>query len=75
MTQTMTREARTQLVLTVVAIALGGIVFVLTTDFMIGVGVGAAVFAIARQAMKAWVPSSGHDAGSASEPDRESARP
>ena len=53
-TQPTTREARTQLVLTVIAIAVGGIVFALAGDFVIGVGVGAAVFALARQAMKVW---------------------
>ena len=50
MTQPTTREARTQLILTVIAIAVGGVVFALTADFVLGVGVGAAVFALARQA-------------------------
>ena len=73
-TQTTTREARTQLVLAVVAIAVGGVVFALTSDFIIGVGVGAAVFALARQATKVWGHKSGHGADAASEPpDREPA--
>ena len=54
MAQATTREARTQLVLTVIAIAVGGIVFALTSDFVIGVGVGAAAFALARQGTKVW---------------------
>jgi ABC-2 type transport system permease protein len=54
MTQPTTREARTQLILTVIAIAVGGVVFALTADFVLGVGVGAAVFALARQATNVW---------------------
>jgi ABC-2 type transport system permease protein len=54
MTKRTTREARTQLILTVIAIGVGGVVFVLASDFVIGVGVGAAVFAVARQGMKVW---------------------
>ena len=42
MTQSTTREARTQLILIVIAIAVGGVVFAFTGDFVIGVGVGAA---------------------------------
>jgi ABC-2 type transport system permease protein len=53
-TKPTTREARTQLILTIIAIAVGGIVFALTSDFIIGIGVGAAVFALARQGMKIW---------------------
>ena len=52
--QSTKREARTQLVLIVIAIAIGAVVFALAGDFVIGVGVGAGVFALARQAMKAW---------------------
>jgi ABC-2 type transport system permease protein len=48
------RAARTQLVLGVLAIAVGGVVFALASDFVIGVGVGAAVFALGRQATKVW---------------------
>ena len=73
MKQTTTREARTQLLLTAIAIAVGGVVFALTADFVIGVGVGAAVFALARQAMKVWAPKSSHEGNAASEPDREPA--
>lgn len=54
MTAQPAREARTQLVLTVIAIGTGGAVFALAGDFVIGVGVGAAVFALARQAVKVW---------------------
>ena len=74
MTQPTTREARAQLVLTIVAIAVGGIVFALSSDFVIGVGVGAAVFALARQAMKAWEHENDHQDDTASKPDRESVR-
>ena len=74
MTERTTREIRTQLVLTVIAIAVGGIVFALAGDFVIGVGVGAAVFALARQAMKVWGRKSDHQVGTASEPDHEPAR-
>lgn len=56
------REARAQLVLVVIAIAVGGVAAVLTGDVVLGVGIGAAAFALARQALKAWGP----DAGSAS---------
>jgi ABC-2 type transport system permease protein len=48
------KAGRAQLVLAVVAIAVGGAVFVLTGDFVIGVGVGAAAFVVARRAMKRW---------------------
>jgi hypothetical protein len=41
-------------VLTVVAIVLGGGVFALTGDVVMGVGVGAAAFAVARQGTKLW---------------------
>ena len=41
---------------------------------MIGVGVGAAVFALARQAMKVWGRKSDHQVNTASEPDHEPAR-
>jgi ABC-2 type transport system permease protein len=54
-TRSTTRDARAQLVLTAIAIAAGGVVFAFTSDFVIGVGVGAAVFALTRQAMRAWV--------------------
>jgi ABC-2 type transport system permease protein len=70
-TQSTTREARTQLIIMVIAIAVGGIVFVLTGDFVIGVGVGAAVFAVVRQVMKAWGRTGDRHAGIADEPDRE----
>ena len=65
------REDRTQLILIVIAVAVGGVVFVLANDFVIGVGVGAAVFAVARQALRVWGRGSG-DAHVADEPERES---
>jgi ABC-2 type transport system permease protein len=71
MTPPATPEARTQLVLTVTAIAVGGLVFAFTGDFVIGVGVGAAVFAVSRQAMKIWGRRSDHQADTTHEPDRE----
>lgn len=52
--QPASHDARTQLILTVIAIAIGGVVFALTEDFVIGVGIGAVVFAVARQALKIW---------------------
>ena len=63
MTQTTKREARTQLVLVATAIAVGGVVFLLTGDFVIGVGVGAAVFALARQATRIWGRKADRHAG------------
>jgi ABC-2 type transport system permease protein len=54
MRSTTTREARMQFILVVMAVAAGGVVFALVGDFIMGVGVGAAVFALARQAMKLW---------------------
>jgi ABC-2 type transport system permease protein len=72
-TQPTTREARTQLVLTVIGIAVGGIMFALTGDFVLGVGVGAVVFTLARQAMKIWGRKTDHQVNTASEPDREPA--
>jgi ABC-2 type transport system permease protein len=53
-TPSTTREARTQVVLIVVAIVVGGGVFALTGDVVMGVGVGAAAFAVARQGTKLW---------------------
>ena len=69
--QPTTREAPTQLILSVIAIAVGGIVFALTGDFVIGVGVGAAVFALARQAIKVWGRKRDEQVDTANEPDRE----
>jgi hypothetical protein len=63
MTQATKREARTQLVLMVTAIAVGGVVFMLTGDFVIGVGVGAAVFVLTRQAKRIWRRNADHEAG------------
>jgi hypothetical protein len=67
----MTREARTQVVLVVIAIAVGGVVFALAGDFVMGVGVGAAVFALARQGMKVWGRRGEDQSGTAREPYRE----
>ena len=71
--QSTKRDARTQLVLIVIAIVVGGVVFALAGDFVIGVGVGAGVFALARQAMKAWGRKDDVQARAANEPDREPA--
>ena len=71
MTQPTTREPRTQLVLTVIAIAVAGLVFAFTGDFVIGVGVGAAAFAVARQAVKIRGHKSDHEADTTHKPDRE----
>ena len=71
--QSTKRQARTQLVLIVIAIAVGGVVFALAGDFVIGVAVGAGVFALARQSMKAWRRSDDNQVPAANEPDREPA--
>ena len=71
--QSTKRQARTQLVLIVIAIAVGGVVFALAGDFVIGVAVGACVFALARQSMKAWRRSDDDQVPAANEPDREPA--
>ena len=71
--QSTKRQARTQLVLIVIAIAVGGVVFALAGDFVIGVAVGACVFALARQSMKAWRRSDDNQVPAANEPDREPA--
>ncbi len=65
------REARTQLVLIVIATAIGAVVFALSGDFVIGVGVGAGGFAVARQAIKAWGRKGDDQARAENEPDRE----
>lgn len=70
MTQSTTHHPRTQFLLMVTAIAVGGVVFALTGDFVIGVGVGAVIFALARQAMKVWGYQDDHPAGITTEPDR-----
>jgi ABC-2 type transport system permease protein len=69
--QPSSRMAKTQLVLAVIAIAIGGLVFALTDDFVIGVGVGAAVFALSRQAMKLWGHKGEEQAVTTSESHRE----
>lgn len=71
--QSTRREARTQLMLMVVAVAVGGVVFVLAGDFVVGVGVGAAGFALLRQATRIW----GHrsdDGAVITQPDHDPAR-
>lgn len=70
-TQPTTREARTQFVLIAAAFAVGGIVFALSGDFIIGVGIGVAIFALSRQALKVWGRKSDHEAGTSRERDRE----
>ena len=68
-----TREARRQLVLIVIAIALGGVVFAFAGDFVIGVAVGAGVFTLERQAVKAWDHNDGDVADEAErEPEHRS---
>ena len=74
MTQSTPPAARTQLILIVIAVAVGGVVFAFTGDFVIGVGVGAAAFALARQGIKVWGRKDDDHAGTAREPDRESDR-
>lgn len=69
------REARTQLVLIAIAIAVAGIVFALTSDFVMGAGVGAAVFAVARQVTKLWGSKRVGEADTASDSRREPAHP
>ena len=71
--QSTKREARTQLVLIVIAIAIGAVVFALAGDFVIGVAVGAGVFALARQTTKAWGRKDDDQARTANDPDREPA--
>jgi len=71
-TEPTTRAARTQLYLIVVAIVVGGVVFALAGDFVVGVGVGAAVFALATRALKVPRHRSGHDADATSDRTRES---
>jgi hypothetical protein len=67
------RAARTQLVLMVIAIAVGAAVFALAGDLMIGVAVGAGVFALVRQAIKAWGRKDDDQGRAENEPDREPA--
>jgi hypothetical protein len=59
------------LVLSLAAVAIGGVVFALTSDFVIGVGVGATVLAFGRQVSRAWGHKGGPPAPTALEPDRE----
>lgn len=70
-TETQPREARTQLLLIVVAIAIGGIVAAVAGDVVMGVGAGAAVFALARQARNVWGRPSQHQTDTTSSTDRE----
>jgi ABC-2 type transport system permease protein len=70
-TQSTPRAARTQLILIVIAVAVGGVVFTFAGDFVISLGVGAAVFAVARQGVKVWGRKDGDQARTAREPDRE----
>jgi len=71
-TQPMARETRTQLYLIVVAIVVGGVVFTMAGDFVLGVGVGAAVFALTRQAIKTSRRRNHHETDATNERDRES---
>ena len=67
------RAARTQLVLMVIAIAVGAAVFALAGDLVIGVAVGAGAFALVRQAIKAWGRKDDDEGRAENEPDREPA--
>jgi ABC-2 type transport system permease protein len=71
--QSTKREARTQLVVLVIAIAIGAVVAALGGDVVIGVAVGAGAFALARQAMKVWGRQSGDEASAVDQPERDSA--
>jgi ABC-2 type transport system permease protein len=66
-----TRAARTQVVLIVLAIAVGGVVFALAQDFIIGLGVGAAFYALAVRVIKAWGPTDGDEPHTEQPQDRE----
>jgi hypothetical protein len=70
-TQPTTRDARTRFALAVIGVVVGGVVFALAGDFVIGVGVGAALFALLRQGMKVWGRTDDHHAGDPTAPDRE----
>ncbi len=48
------RTRRVQVILGLVSLALGGVVFAVTADFVIGVAVGAGFFALAVRGMQAW---------------------
>ncbi len=45
---------RVQIILALVSLALGGVVFAVTSDFVIGVAVGAGCFALAVRGVQAW---------------------
>jgi hypothetical protein len=66
-----TRAARTQVVLIVLAIAVGGVVFALAQDFIIGLGVGAAFYALGVRVIKAWGPTDGDTPHTEQPQDRE----
>jgi ABC-2 type transport system permease protein len=70
MTQPTSLEARAHLAIIVIAVAVGGVVFAFVGDFVIGVGVGAGVFTLARQGMKVWAGKV-DDHAAVREPDRE----
>ena len=70
-TESTPRESRTPTYLIVVAIVVGGAVFALAGDFVLGVGAGAAAFAVARQAVKVWGRKSDHEVDATSQRDRE----
>jgi ABC-2 type transport system permease protein len=69
-----TPEARALIILSVAALAIGVVVFALTSDVMIGVGVGAAVFALARRAPKRSGSEQNRQAGAVEEHDEPVAR-
>ena len=71
--QSTTREAKTQLMLTLIAMAVGVVVFLTTSDFIIGVGVGAAAFALSRQVVRLWGHKESSHAEPVEQPDHEPA--
>jgi hypothetical protein len=58
-------------VLIVLAIAVGGVVFALAQDFIIGLAVGAAFYALAVRVIKAWGPTDGDEPHTEQPQDRE----
>jgi ABC-2 type transport system permease protein len=70
---TTTRAIRTPLYLIAVALAIvvGVVVFLTAGDFVIGVGAGAAVYALARQAIRIWGRKRDYEVDSTNEQERE----
>jgi hypothetical protein len=66
-----THAMRTQFVLTIIAIAVGAVVFAVTRDVVISVGVGATTYALARHAVKIWGPKEDDRSGTAASASHE----